>query len=180
MVFEIKQNYETKNNLIEAILNTKNLLTLSSIILFFIAFFIRMTKLTLDESFLMKQNGEKYIDTYSISNVHGEVFLIECLLFAAVSVKLCLFLKLNDYIRFFYSTLERGLISFLKYSLFFLLIITGYTIISYIIWGSNVKEFSSFGSAFIQILLFSMGKLNKIFMFNFLIFNNIKNCINLS
>lgn len=161
MGFEIKQNFKLTKDLKSSILNVKNFLTLFTIMLFIISLFYRLIYLSFNEDEILKGNGDTYVDMFYVASIYNTVYLIECLLFAAVSLKLLIFLKLNDYIRLFYTTIENGFISFIKYSLFFLVIIAGYTVISYIIWGPYLSEYATFGSAFIQVLMLTMGKINK-------------------
>jgi len=157
MIFEIKQNYSSTDDLYESILCVKNILTLFTILLFIISLFDRLIYLSSKEDKIMESKGMNYVDTYYMSSIYNTVYLIECLLFSAVSLKLLIFLKLNDYIKLFYTTIENGFLAFIKYSLFFLGIILGYTFISYIIWGPYLKDFSTFGSTFIQVLMLTMG-----------------------
>jgi len=159
MVFEIKQNFDITKHLKNSILNPKNVLTVFCILLFIISLFYRLIYLSFNENEILRGNGLIYVDTNYVASIYTTVYLIECLLFAAVSLKLLIFLKLNDYVRLFYTSIENAFISFIKYSLFFLVVITGYTVISYIIWGPYINEYSTFGSAFVQNLMLTMGNL---------------------
>jgi len=158
MIYEIKQNRELTKDLKSSILDIKNILTVFTIILFIVSLFYRLVYLSSNEAYILSGNGYTYVDTYFIAGVYRTVYLLECLLAAAISVKLLIFLKLNDYIRLFYTTIENGFVSFARYSLFFIVIIFGYTVISHIIWGPFLKDYASLGTAFIQVLMLSMGK----------------------
>ncbi len=158
MIFEIKQNFKLTKNIKESILDVKTILTFCIILLFFISILDRIIFLSFNKDVFL-QPGEIYYDTYYNAYSYTWIYIIESLLFGAVSIKLLIIFKIFEYIRLFYQTVEDGFISFIKYSFSYLLIIIGYTVISYLIWGNHLVEFSTFGSSFIQVLMFTMGNL---------------------
>jgi hypothetical protein len=142
-------------------LSSKMLLSLFIFFLYVISFSIKLTYCYQEDSDIYSTNGNTYIDTYSISGYYNQIYFYESLLFAAVSIKILYFLVLNDYVKLFFSSIELGIGIFVKYSIFFLVILLGYSCIAHILWGPYIKEFNTFGDSFLQILLFTMGYFNS-------------------
>lgn len=154
-IYENRRNYV--KNFSESISHAKLVLTVAIFVLYSISFFVKLTKCYYNEADFLRLDGSEYIDTYSIASMYNQVYYIESLLFAAVSIKILNFLRLNDYIRLFFSSIESSLFLFLKYSIFFIVILIGYACIAHILWGPYITDFATFGGSFIQVLLFTMG-----------------------
>jgi hypothetical protein len=92
-----------------------------------------------------------------VSYQFNNIFFIESLLFAAVSLKILDFLQLNDYIKLFFNSIDLGFSRFSKYMLIITCVYLFYASICMIVWGPFIEEYSSFGNAFIQLFLMSMG-----------------------
>jgi hypothetical protein len=92
-----------------------------------------------------------------VADYYNEIFYYESLLFAGISIKFLNFIKLNDTIKLFFSSLEVGIIVFAKYCLFLTVILLGYACVGHILWGRYISEFGSFSNSFVQILLFTGG-----------------------
>ncbi len=153
---EILEKRNKYKNIYE-VFESKMLLTLLIFLLYFTSFVIKLTTCYKNEEDYIIADGMTYIDTYSISGWFEQVYFVESLLFAIVFVKILNFLRLNDYIKLFFSSIESGLGIFCKYAIFFIVILMGYACIAEIIWGPYVDDFSSFGKSFLQMLLFTMG-----------------------
>lgn len=160
MSIEIRQRYKLSGDLFNSVFTLKFLLNSFTIFIFGLGLFFRIFFLNYSTVYFLR-NRNNFIDTFKIASVYNQNYFYESLLFFLISLKVTIFLKLNDYIRLFYSTLESGMISFVKYSFFFLLIIFGYTIVSYQIWGPYMEGFSTIEDAFQMTLLFSMGNKEK-------------------
>lgn len=158
MLVEIRQRFKMSNNLLSSVFTLKNLLNIFIIFLFGVSLLIRVFFLNYSTMYFL-ENRDKIIDTFTISSIYNINYIYESLLFFLISIKVTIFLKLNDHIRLFFSTLENGMISFVKYSFFFMLILFGYTIVSYQIWGPYMEGFSTLTNSFQLTLLFSMGKI---------------------
>jgi hypothetical protein len=160
MIIEIVRASNNKtegNHLYDAIVNTKTFLNLFIFFLYSISFFMKLQKCYNDDSLFLKIDADEYVDSHDISDSYNKVFYYESLIFAAVSIKILSFLRLNDHVKLFFASIESGITIFVKYSFFFLVLILGYTCIAYILWGPYITDFNSFGNSFMQILTFTMG-----------------------
>jgi hypothetical protein len=160
MFAEIKETCKSSDNILTIIINIfslKNILNILTIVFFVVSLFFRIVNLNTKTISLLEKKDEDFIDSYFISWSYNVSYLIESLLFFLSSIKLTLFLKISDYINLFYTTLNKGILSFIQYSFFFLLILFGYTIVAHIIWGPYIDGFQSLSDSFIMTLLFSMG-----------------------
>ncbi len=136
---------------------SSTVLNLVIFILYVISFAIKMIYCFNNEDDYFDQKGDIYKDTMSISKYYNTVFNYECLLFASVILKFMTFLRLNDHIKLFFNSIEMGISIFVKYALFFVIILLGFTCIGNIIWGPYVEEFGSITDTFLNILLLTMG-----------------------
>ena len=75
-------------------------------------------------------------------------------------MKIIDFLRLNDYVKLFFDSVDLGLMTYCKYILFVIPIITGYSIAGHIVWGPCIFGFNTFMGSFIQILLFMVGNVD--------------------
>jgi hypothetical protein len=160
MIIEFVKSYKDKSegsNFYDAIVNTKTILTLFIFFMYAVSFFLKLTKCYNDETKFLNINADVYIDSLDISDSYNTIFYYESLIFAAVSIKILTFLRLNDHIKLFFTSIESAITVFIKYSFFFITILLGYSCIAYILWGPYITDFKSFGNSFLQILLFSMG-----------------------
>jgi hypothetical protein len=159
MVMEIRETYnpslDIPTNLMN-IISLKNFLNILTIGIFVISLLYRLITSNKNNLTLLKLKDE-YRDYYSISKYFAISYLLESVLFFLSSVKLTLFLKFSESVKFFYTSLEAGIKSFIQYSFFFLLIILGYAVVLHIIWGPYIDSFYNFSDVFIMTLLLSMG-----------------------
>ena len=144
---------------------SSTVLNLVIFILYAISFAIKLIYCFNNDDEYFDQLGNKYIDTMSISKYYNIVFYFECLLFASVVIKFFTFLRLNDHIKLFFNSIEMGISIFVKYAIFFVIIMLGYACIGNIIWGPYVEEFGTIGDAFLNILLLTMGMYMDLFNF---------------
>jgi hypothetical protein len=142
-------------------------LNLTIFIFYSISFALKLTYCFNNEKDYFDINGDEFKYTYSIASYYNQVFYFESLLFASVVIKIFTFLKLNDKIKLYFSSIELGMTIFVKYSIFFVTIFIGYACIANIIWGPYLEEFAIVGDSFLIILLFTMGKKNYL-LINFL------------
>lgn len=96
-------NYYTAKTLTEKpklndiIFNSKTFLNLFIFFMFCISFFYKLTKCFNNPSDFSNENLN-LIDTFSVASAYNRVFYYESLIFAAVSIKILTFLRLNDYV----------------------------------------------------------------------------------
>jgi hypothetical protein len=85
---------------------------------------------------------------------------MEALVFAATSFKIIDFLRINDYIKLFFQTVDVGVTTNVMYMILILPSFLFFSIVAHIMWGPYHYEFSSVSNSYIQILLFSLGNIN--------------------
>jgi hypothetical protein len=157
MLLDFLEKRKRNTPYIEIILCTKTILDLLIFIMFFISLGIKFTKVYNDDDEFYSDDGSNYKNSTIVADKYNQIFYLESLLFALTSVKVLSFLKLNDQIKLFFSSIETGIIIFAKYSIFFIVILMGYACIAQILWGPYIDQFNTFGGSFLQILLFTMG-----------------------
>lgn len=157
LVVEFFEKKESMISFIRTLATSKFFLNMLIFILYMISFIIKLAYCYKDDATYFNIEGTKYIDTYSVSSWYNQIFFIESLLFAAISIKILTFLRLNDHIKLFFSSIEMGITIFAKYSIFFIVILLGYACIGQILWGPYINQSSTFGGSFVTILLFTMG-----------------------
>jgi hypothetical protein len=163
MVMEYRRNADKqvkshREYYLDNLFSNKTCLNLFIFILFMICFVTKLVYCYNDEKDYLDLTKVQYKDSYSVASKYNQVFYLESFLFAAVSLKILAFLKLNSHIKLYFTSLELAISVFFKYSIFFVMIMLGYASIGYIIWGPYIEEFGSIGDSFLQILLFTMGK----------------------
>lgn len=154
------QSDENSFPLITHFLSAKTFLNLFIFILYVISFAFKFQHCYKSEDDYYNIDGTNYIDTYSLASYYNEVFYYESLLSAAVMTKILTFLRLNDNVKLFFTSIEMGLSIFVKYFSFFIVILVIYACIALMLWGPYIDNFDSFGQSFLQILFFTMGYFN--------------------
>jgi hypothetical protein len=155
-----KKDEQTEENsfpFLNHFLSAKTCLNLFIFILYIISFAFKFQHCYKSEDDYFNIEGTNYKDTFSLASFYNEVFYYESLLSAAVMIKILTFLRLNDHIKLFFASIEMGISIFVKYCVFFIVILLIYACIAHMLWGPYIDEFGSFGEAFLQILFFTMG-----------------------
>ena len=85
---------------------------------------------------------------------------MEALLFFATSLKIIDFLRMNDYVKLFFDSVDYGVITYVKYMIAIIPTSLSFAIVAHIIWGPFYSDFLTIPNAYIQILLISIGNTN--------------------
>jgi hypothetical protein len=99
----------------------------------------------------------EYFDFGLYSYYYNMMYDIESLLFFLATVKIIIFVKLEQKLAFLYDIMEGAFVIFLKYSAFFITILLGFAIIFHVFYGPYILEFSNIPSSIIQVMLLTLG-----------------------
>jgi hypothetical protein len=157
LVLEILEKVEDFKVSFFGTLNTKMLITIYLTIAFLINFYLKFRYFNNDYKAYYFVNKDKYIDTFWMAYYYNQLFFIESLLFAGISIKILDFLRINNYIKLFFTSFDFGYTLFLRYMTIVMCTIIFFTIVGHILWGPFMNNYLTVGKTLNQLLLFTMG-----------------------
>jgi hypothetical protein len=167
MITEFRQKYLRSidyglsvDSILEYIFTPKTALNLFIFLMYLVCFIYKLMYCYNNAVDFYSEKGTFYKDSYSVANYYSQIFYFECLLFGGVVLKILTFLTLNDHINFVAQSVQMGILIYVKYCIFFFIILIGYACIAHIIWGPFLDQYSTLEDSFLQMLLMTMGKSN--------------------
>ena len=160
LIFEIREKFnQFRANFLE-VLSANMFITLYMVGSFTITYYLKLRYFSKNKTDLFVQNRDRYIDTFLMGYYYNQIFFIESILFAGICIKVLDFLRINDYVKLFFSSVNLGFSLFIKFMITIVCSLLILTVVSHILWGPFMKEFVNINNSLNQILLFTIGKYN--------------------
>mmetsp|Transcript_3932 Transcript_3932/g.3861 ORF Transcript_3932/g.3861 Transcript_3932/m.3861 type:complete len:229 (-) Transcript_3932:170-856(-) len=127
--------------------------------------------------FLNNDNVLEIIESTDYQELHKsaywyqQIYILDSILLVFIFVGLLSALRLSRYMHWVFSSLDKALVLVVALMVVIIPTITGYTYFAYIVFGTQIEEYSSFGNAMTAVLLQSLGSQNTeaIYRQNFVI-----------
>lgn len=102
-------------------------------------------------------DSEDFIELTSKANMYNSIFICEAFIILLSLLKLISVFGNNSSFKIIIKSMSQSVKGIIAYMLVIIPLFCGFAIIGMGVWGANLKEFHTFGNAFISVLFLTMG-----------------------